>query len=213
VIHIFSFRPSSHSTYFTYITTFNRSESLKLAKKSLLKKVRRLMYDCSEINVETSKTRLLLCAYTTEGNHSLQKRLSRFFRALKDVSLLQFGYLISPYLKIEVTLPKGTSKEIVPILFSPEQFAIITSLSRYLKPIVIIKKDEVKLQFCFKSLKESFWLERMLYGRYCKIFIEMNEVANIDQRWRNWKTFIMPPKNARGFKVKPTTKKTKKQIR
>jgi hypothetical protein len=168
------------------------------------------MRGCNEIDLETSETRLLLCAYTTEGNRPLQRRLSRFFRTLKAVSLLEFGPLLSPYLKIEVTLPKGASREIVPVLFSPEQFAVVTSLSRYLEPTVIIKKDEVKLQFCFSSLNEELWLERSLYGRYCKIFAGTKNVARIDRRWRNWRTSIMPPKNTNVLKVKPTTPKSKK---
>ena len=137
VAFMMKFRPSSHSTDLTFVAVY--------ADEATAKKAQRKVGGCRE------KNRLIasICSGTPEEADEINDNLERYDPAEMNI------YNSYQELEIQIIVPKGASRETLPLMFDKETHQIIEFLIKNAKNVEVTKKDKTDvwtLEYCGESL-------------------------------------------------------------
>ena len=196
---LIKFRPSSHSTDYTFISVFKRREAAWLAKKALLKNFQEFFGEASEINVETRDEKLLVSLYT---NHLYPKKLLQLLRTMKDLQrIYKFSY--APYIEVTVTLPQKASVALAPLLLPTKQAEALRKLMEWCTVTVTAGKRKTTVKLTWDLTEDEYgYVIKTLFGRECVVGRDYDE-AVIDMRWKDWKVTEIPsnPSKLQSYQV------------
>lgn len=187
------FRPSSHSTHFTYLAEFQNSVSARVAKKQVLKSVRKLMRNSSDVGVELNEQVLMVSGFTASPGRTEKRKVGRFLRRLGGVARIRLGRSVSGYLKVRITLPAKATPQVALVLLPKDQAQALSQLMRNLPYETEQSEKVTTIEFAHNWGRDPFcFVQKSLFSQYCLVHHGLQEETNINLRWENWKVSTMP---------------------
>ena len=203
-MYLLKFRPSGHSTHFTYISTFKDPVSTKLAKKKFVKNIRKLMSACNDIMVESDLCEMMISGYTGDSDRTERRRITRFLKNLSGIKMIRGCRDTSDYTQITVTLPAKTTPQVALMVLPKEQAQVLRDLMQIFKFKINHTKAITTIVFV-ENLHDDprRFMDISLFSRYCTLHnIETHKKIAVDLRWKNWKISTMPPQKQSTLKLR-----------
>jgi len=189
-----NFRPSSHSDSYTVLATIKNSAASKRAKQEAVKMIRHEMgkgyCDWDLMHAESRNDKLMVTIYANE----FPQAFVEYLKKLKNVRKIYTCE--SDYLRVTLSLPRGTSIATAPLVLPSEQTAVLSYLlqNSHVTMIQTRKQQKIRLiytKYAYHNRKKHLI---MLLG-------PLGVVVGLSLKWRNWHVSRVPD-NIREIRTK-----------
>ena len=185
-------RPSSHSDNYTVLATIKNSVAAKRAKCGAVKMIRHEMgkgyCDWDLTHAEKRNDKLVITIYA----NGFPQAFVKYLKKLKNVRKIY--ECKSDYLRVTLSLPRGTSIATVPLVLPPEQTVAFSYLFQNSRVAMIQTRKQQKIMLIYTKHSYHYRKERL-------IRVGPRGAVNLSLKWRNWH-FSRVPDNIREIHTK-----------